>query len=56
MMDEAVAAAARVVDGSGVGAHPIDTVVAPTEEQTAAAAAVAASLVADPTAGLVVHH
>jgi hypothetical protein len=31
----------------------LETVVQPTEEQTAAAAAVAATLVADPTAGLV---
>lgn len=50
--DEAVAAAARVVDAAGVSAQHVDTVIAPTEEQTAAAAAVAATLVADPTANL----
>eukprot|EP00977_Amphora_coffeiformis_P002608 scaffold486_cov152-Amphora_coffeaeformis.AAC.1 len=50
--DEAVAAAAAVVDAS-VNSPPVDAVVQTTEEQTAAAAAVAAaSLVADPTAGL----
>ena len=50
--DEAVAAAAAVVDAS-VNAPPVDTVVQTTEEQTAAAAAVAAAgLVADPTANL----
>ena len=50
--EEAVAAAAAVVDAS-VNSCPVDAVVQTTEEQTAAAAAVAAaSLVADPTAGL----
>ena len=50
--EEAVAAAAAVVDAS-VNSPPVDAVVQTTEEQTAAAAAVAAaSLVADPTAAL----
>lgn len=50
--DEAIAAAAAVVDAS-VNAPPVDAVVQTTDEQTAAAAAVAAAgLVADPTADL----
>jgi hypothetical protein len=49
--DEAVAAAAAVVDAS-VTPTPVHAVVHTTEEQTAAAAAVAATLVADPTATL----
>jgi len=48
--DEAVAAAAAVVDAS-VTAPPVDNVVKTTDEHTEAAAAVAATLVADPTAG-----
>lgn len=44
--DEAVAAAARVVDAAGVSTQHVDTT------GTAAAAAVAATLVADPTANL----
>lgn len=47
--DEAVAAAAAVVDAS---VTPVHAVVQTTDEQTAAAAAVAATLVADPTAAL----
>jgi hypothetical protein len=49
--DEAVAAAAAVVDAS-VNTPPVDAVVQTTAEQTAAAAAVAATWVADPTAAL----
>lgn len=49
--DEAVAAAAAVVDAS-VNSPPVDAVVQTTDEHAAAAASVAASLVADPTAGL----
>ncbi len=52
-VNDAVAAAATVVDAVGVHTQPVDTLVPPTEEQTAAAAAVAATLVHDPTAGLV---
>jgi hypothetical protein len=51
--DEAVAAAAAVVDAS-VTAPSVDSVVVQTtSEHTEAAAAVAATLVADPTAGLI---
>jgi len=50
--DEAVAAAAAVVDAS-VNSPPMDAVVQTTEEHAEAAAAVAATLVVDPTAGLV---
>eukprot|EP00521_Asterionellopsis_glacialis_P008123 CAMPEP_0195288110 /NCGR_PEP_ID=MMETSP0707-20130614/4906_1 /TAXON_ID=33640 /ORGANISM="Asterionellopsis glacialis, Strain CCMP134" /LENGTH=541 /DNA_ID=CAMNT_0040347935 /DNA_START=712 /DNA_END=2337 /DNA_ORIENTATION=- len=50
--EEAVAAAAAVVDATGVK-DELENVVPPTDEQTAAAAAVAATLVADPTAQLV---
>lgn len=49
--DEAVAAAAAVVDAS-VTAPAVDSVVQTTNEHTEAAAAVAATLVADPTASL----
>ena len=50
--DEAVAAAAAVVDAS-VNSPPVDAVVQTTEEHLSAASVVAtASLVADPTAGL----
>mmetsp|Transcript_6903 Transcript_6903/g.9737 ORF Transcript_6903/g.9737 Transcript_6903/m.9737 type:complete len:544 (+) Transcript_6903:73-1704(+) len=51
--EEAVAAAAAVVDATGVSKDELENVVPPTDEQTAAAAAVAATLVADPTAQLV---
>ena len=50
--DEAVAAAAAVVDAS-VNSPPVDAVVQTTEEHLSAASVVAAaSLVVDPTAGL----
>ena len=55
-VDDVMAAAAAVVDAAGVKVHgvcAVETVVQPTEEQTAAAAAVAATLVIDPTVGLV---
>jgi hypothetical protein len=52
-VNDAVIAAATVVDAVGVHTQPVDTLVPPTEEQTAAAAAVAATLVHDPTAGLI---
>ena len=48
--DEAVAAAAAVVDAS-VTSHHVDAIIHTTEEHAEAAAAVAATLVADPTAG-----
>jgi hypothetical protein len=54
--EDVMAAAAAVVDADGVkveGMGALETVVQPTEEQTAAAAAVAATFVADPTSGLV---
>lgn len=41
--DEAVAAAARVVDASGVNSQHVDNVISPNQEHAAAAAAVAAS-------------
>ena len=50
--DEAVAAAAAVVDASVTSPPVVDHVVETTEEHAEAAAAVAATLVADPTAGL----
>lgn len=50
--EDAVAAAAAVVDAAGVKVDGVENMVPPTDEQTAAAAAVAATLVADPTANL----